>query len=196
MASKNKYFRYFSNLKTKTKKYVANCGDARAVLCRDGNAVRLSVDHKPDDPLERKRIRELGGYVSYTGRILDDILVARSLGDAQNQPYVTSEPYVAHFELTDKDEFLILACDGVWDVVSDEGAVELVREYSKKSLASPAVALRDHAYSAGSTDNLSAIIVYLKPEVDDKGDDDDDEDEAEEEAKPKKSKGKKKKSKN
>ena len=48
--------------------YVANCGDARAVMCRDGNAVRLSVDHKPDDPLERKRIRELGGYVSYTGR--------------------------------------------------------------------------------------------------------------------------------
>lgn len=65
--------------------YVANCGDARAVMCRDGNAVRLSVDHKPDDPLERKRIRELGGYVSYTGRILDDILVARSLGDAQSR---------------------------------------------------------------------------------------------------------------
>eukprot|EP01108_Squamamoeba_japonica_P008948 TRINITY_DN813_c0_g3_i1.p1 TRINITY_DN813_c0_g3~~TRINITY_DN813_c0_g3_i1.p1 ORF type:complete len:565 (+),score=412.98 TRINITY_DN813_c0_g3_i1:154-1848(+) len=141
--------------------YVSNCGDARAVLCRDGNAVRLSVDHKPDDPLERKRIRELGGYVSYTGRILDDILVARSLGDAQNQPYVTSEPYVAHFELTDKDEFLILACDGVWDVVSDEAAVELVREYAKKSLASPAVALRDHAFSAGSTDNLSCVIVFL-----------------------------------
>merc|ERR1712146_456015 len=155
----------------------------------------MGVDHKPDDPLERKRIRELGGYVSYTGRILDDILVARSLGDAQNQPYVTSEPYVAHFELTDKDEFLILACDGVWDVVSDEGAVELVREYSKKSLASPAVALRDHAYSAGSTDNLSAIIVYLKAEVDGKDDDEDDDDAEADAPAPEQAKEKKKKKK-
>lgn len=53
----------------------------------------------------------------------------------------------------------------MWDVVSDEDAVELVRTYAKNSLASPAVALRDHAYSAGSTDNLSVIIVYLaKPQ--------------------------------
>eukprot|EP00020_Sapocribrum_chincoteaguense_P002865 CAMPEP_0170752724 /NCGR_PEP_ID=MMETSP0437-20130122/12116_1 /TAXON_ID=0 /ORGANISM="Sexangularia sp." /LENGTH=929 /DNA_ID=CAMNT_0011091803 /DNA_START=26 /DNA_END=2815 /DNA_ORIENTATION=- len=142
--------------------YVANCGDARAVLCRGGNAVRLSVDHKPDDPLERKRIRELGGFVSHVGRILDDIMVARSLGDAQNQPYVTCEPYVAHFEMTPDDEFLILGCDGIWDVITDEQAVDLVREFAtKESLQAPAVALRDYAYSAGSTDNLSCIIVYL-----------------------------------
>jgi serine/threonine protein phosphatase PrpC len=141
--------------------YIGNCGDARAVLCRDGNAVRLSVDHKPDDPLERKRIRELGGYVSYTGRILDDILVARSLGDAQNQPFVTSEPYIAHFELTDKDEFVILGCDGIWDVISDEQAVALVKEYGKRSFSMAAVALRDCAYSAGSTDNLSVLIINL-----------------------------------
>jgi Leucine-rich repeat (LRR) protein/serine/threonine protein phosphatase PrpC len=141
--------------------YIGNCGDARAVLCRDGNAVRLSVDHKPDDPLERKRIRELGGYVSYTGRILDDILVARSLGDAQNQPFVTSEPYVAHFDLSDKDEFVILGCDGIWDVISDDQAVALVKEYGARSFAMAAVALRDCAYSAGSTDNLSVLIINL-----------------------------------
>ena len=89
-------------------------------------------------------------------------MVARSLGDAQNQPYVTSEPYVAHFEMSDTDEFLVLGCDGIWDVLTDDEAIDLVRDLTRLQHPAPAVAVRDIAFAAGSTDNLSCVVLYLK----------------------------------
>lgn len=92
--------------------YCANAGDARAVLCRDGVAHRLSYDHKPTDPAERRRVTEMGGTV-IRGRVMSVLAVSRALGDIELKPYVTASPYCTATPLEAKDEFLIIACDGL-----------------------------------------------------------------------------------
>jgi len=145
------------------KAYIANVGDTRAVLSRGGKAERVSVDHKPLSKEEMQRITDLGGFVMETGRVNGILGVARSLGDFYLRPYVSSDPYTTSFDITSETQFLIFACDGVWDMVSDELAVTIV----KNSLASnsdptlAAVTLRDFAYLLGSTDNISVVIIVL-----------------------------------
>jgi len=152
--------------------YLANVGDSRAVLGKretdaDGHqklhGIRLSHDHKPYDPEEEDRIRGLNGYVmGEVGRVNGQLAVSRSIGDFYMQPFVTCEPFVNQVEITDQDEFLILACDGVWDVLSDQEAVEIVAR-ANGDPARASTRLRDAAYLLGSDDNISVIVVNLKP---------------------------------
>ena len=92
--------------------YVANAGDARGVLCRSGRALRLTYDHKGTDKQEAKRIVDSGGFVM-GGRVNGVLAVTRSLGDSSMKDFVVGAPYTTETELTDDDELLILACDGV-----------------------------------------------------------------------------------
>uniref|UniRef100_A0A0D9WH97 protein-serine/threonine phosphatase n=1 Tax=Leersia perrieri TaxID=77586 RepID=A0A0D9WH97_9ORYZ len=112
-----------------TRVVVANSGDSRAVLCRAGVPVPLSVDHKPDRPDELERIKSAGGRVIYWdgARVLGVLAMSRAIGDGYLKPYVTSEPEVTVTERSDDDECLILASDGLWDVVTNEMACEVVR---------------------------------------------------------------------
>jgi len=141
------------------KLYVANLGDSRGVLCRGGKAVRLSWDHKP--MLEEDRINALGGYVigGQTRRINGMVAVSRSIGDFFMEPFIIDDPYVSEFDLTPEDQFLILACDGVWDELSDQAAVDIC--LSEKDPLKAALKLRDTAYSLGSEDNISVIVLVL-----------------------------------
>ncbi|CAL4973165.1 unnamed protein product [Urochloa decumbens] len=108
---------------------VANAGDSRAVLSRAGAPVPLSVDHKPDRPDELARIEAAGGRVIYWdgARVLGVLAMSRAIGDGYLKPFVSSEPEVTVTERTDDDECLILASDGLWDVVTNEMACEVVR---------------------------------------------------------------------
>lgn len=93
--------------------YTANVGDARAVLCRNGKALRLSYDHKGSDETEGKRITHAGGLV-LSNRVNGVLAVTRALGDSYMKSLVTGHPYTTEtFIVPDVDEFLILACDGV-----------------------------------------------------------------------------------
>lgn len=92
--------------------YCANAGDARGVLCRAGKAVRLTYDHKGTDKQEAKRIMDAGGFVM-SGRVNGVLAVTRSLGDSSMKEYVVGAPYTTETDLTEEDEFMILACDGV-----------------------------------------------------------------------------------
>lgn len=92
--------------------YTANAGDARAVLCRAGKAVRLTYDHKGSDKQEAKRITDAGGFVM-SGRVNGVLAVTRSLGDSSMKEFVVGAPYTTETELCEEDEFLVLACDGV-----------------------------------------------------------------------------------
>ena len=92
--------------------YCANAGDARGVLCRNGRAVRLTYDHKGTDKQEAKRIMDAGGFVM-SGRVNGVLAVTRSLGDSSMKEYVVGAPYTTETDLTEEDEFMILACDGV-----------------------------------------------------------------------------------
>ncbi|CAN6346587.1 unnamed protein product [Urochloa humidicola] len=108
---------------------VASAGDSRAVLSRGGVAVPLSVDHKPDRPDELERIKAAGGRVIFWdgARVLGVLAMSRAIGDGYLKPYVTAEPEVTVTERAEEDECLILASDGLWDVVSNEMACEVVR---------------------------------------------------------------------
>lgn len=108
--------------------YFANCGDSRAMLCRSGQVCFSTEDHKPYCPLEKERIESAGGSVTIQ-RINGSLAVSRALGDfsykgAENrtpcQQMVSPEPEVCVVERSPADEFLVLACDGVWDTISNE----------------------------------------------------------------------------
>ncbi|PGH03562.1 protein phosphatase [Blastomyces parvus] len=137
--------------------YTANVGDARVVLCRNGKALRLSYDHKGSDENEGKRISNAGGLI-LNNRVNGVLAVTRALGDSYMKDLVTGHPYTTETVIQpETDEFLILACDGLWDVCSDQEAVDLIRGTEDPQLASKI--LVDHALSRFSTDNLSCMIV-------------------------------------
>ena len=141
--------------------YLVNSGDSRAVLNRNGTAVRLSHDHKPYDDDEQDRIRSLGGCVTgETGRVNGLLAVSRAVGDFYMTPFVTCEPFKQQYERTPEDEYIIIACDGVWDEVSDEESILVTKNETNPFKAS--CRLRDYAYLLGSDDNISVIIVQLK----------------------------------
>jgi len=156
------------------KLYIANIGDSRGVLFREGEVTRVSVDHKPLDSAEYQRIINVNGWVSPDGRIMGVLGVARALGDKALFPFVSSQAYTASYDLVDISktdpaapaslQFLILACDGVWDVVSDEQACNVVRNALQQfdgNSTMAATALRDWAFLNGSGDNISVMIIPL-----------------------------------
>ncbi|WOL16561.1 putative protein phosphatase 2C 68 [Canna indica] len=112
-----------------TKIVVANCGDSRAVLCRNGVAIPLSSDHKPDREDELQRIEAAGGRVIYWdgARVLGVLAMSRAIGDDYLKPFVIPDPEVTVTEREEGDECLILASDGLWDVVSNETACDIAR---------------------------------------------------------------------
>ncbi|KAH8599710.1 phosphatase 2C-like domain-containing protein [Bisporella sp. PMI_857] len=137
--------------------YTANVGDARIILCRGGKALRLSYDHKGSDENEGKRIANAGGLI-LNNRVNGVLAVTRALGDAYMKDLVTGHPYTTETVIQpDVDEFMILACDGLWDVCSDQEAVDLVRNQQDPNSA--AKQLVDHALARFSTDNLSCMVV-------------------------------------
>ncbi|TKW25778.1 hypothetical protein SEVIR_3G141300v4 [Setaria viridis] len=156
---------------------VANCGDSRAVLSRGGVAVPLSTDHKPDRPDELQRVEAAGGRViNWNGyRVLGVLATSRSIGDYYLKPYVSAEPEVTVVDRTDQDEFLILASDGLWDVVSNEVACKIARNclsgraaskfpesVAGRTAADAAALLTELAMSRGSKDNISVVVVELQ----------------------------------
>ncbi len=136
----------------------ANAGDSRSVLCREGRAVRMSRDHKPIDPDEKARITQLGGFVE-DKRVLGTLSVSRALGDFFLEPYVIPDPHITFDTITPKDDFIIMACDGLWDVVSDGAAVSLVM--GERDPVQASIKLRDAAFLKGSTDNISVVVIML-----------------------------------
>ncbi|KAI2789955.1 Protein phosphatase 2C [Penicillium oxalicum] len=141
--------------------YTANVGDARIVLCRNGKALRLSYDHKGSDENEGKRITNAGGLI-LNNRVNGVLAVTRALGDAYLKDLVTGHPYTTETVIQpDADEFIILACDGLWDVCSDQEAVDLIRNVQDAQQASKI--LVDHALARFSTDNLSCMVIRLDP---------------------------------
>jgi len=140
--------------------YAANVGDARAVLCRDGKAIRLTEEHKAADPIEAKRITDAGGFIIH-GRVNGQIIITRSLGDHLMKEFIIGDPYMKFEKLTDKDTWLIVACDGLWDVVEDQQSVDFVLENA--TLPAPQIAkkLLIKALQDGTTDNLSIMVIKL-----------------------------------
>jgi protein phosphatase PTC1 len=140
--------------------FTANAGDGRAVLCRNGQAIRLTEDHKATSEVEAKRITDAGGFI-INGRVNGQIVITRSLGDHLMKDFIIGTPHVDHQTLTDQDTHIIVACDGLWDVVEDQQAVDLLLEFKDASANELSKRLLVKALQDGSTDNLSIVVIKL-----------------------------------
>ncbi|KAI4335040.1 hypothetical protein L6164_013724 [Bauhinia variegata] len=149
---------------------VANAGDCRAVLCRRGVAVDMSRDHRPSYLPERVRVEELGGFID-DGYLNSYLSVTRALGDWDlkfplgSASPLTAEPDVQQVILTEDDEFLIIGCDGIWDVMSSQDAVSFVRRGLRRH-DDPQQCARElvkEALRLNTSDNLTVIVICLSP---------------------------------
>ena len=147
-----------------------NLGDCRAVLCRNNLAIALTKDHKPNWPEEKKRISKLGGKIIYDGYDwrINNLSVSRSFGDFEASPYVSHLPDLYKYNIIKGDKFIIVGCDGLWDVVSNEEAVNFILNECFDNLVSLnsksrfiAKKLAQYAIKKGSGDNVTVIIVFL-----------------------------------
>ncbi|CAJ1366880.1 unnamed protein product [Effrenium voratum] len=124
--------------------YTGHVGDARAVLCRKGLAVRLTgvSDHKATDVEEARRVVEAGGTI-YHERVNGMLAISRAFGDFQLKAptwpndIVSNVPEVSATLLCEGDIFVIMACDGLWDVIEDQDAVNLVIEGMRTMVNTP-----------------------------------------------------------
>lgn len=152
--------------------FVANCGDSRAVLCRSGVPAFSTQDHKPILPGEKERIQRAGGTVMIQ-RVNGSLAVSRALGDYEYknvegrgpcEQLVSPEPEVFVKDRDEEnDEFLVLACDGVWDVMSNEDVCDYIR--SRLAITDDLEAITNQVIDTclykGSRDNMSIVLVLF-----------------------------------
>ncbi|KAL6615591.1 hypothetical protein ACP70R_037861 [Stipagrostis hirtigluma subsp. patula] len=144
--------------------YVANVGDSRAVISKAGKAIALSDDHKPNRSDEQKRIEDAGGSVTWSGtwRVGGILAMSRAFGNRllKFKQFIVADPEIQDQEIDGESEFLILASDGLWDVVPNEHAVAFVKEEDGPEAA--ARKLTEIAFRRGSTDNITCIVVEFR----------------------------------
>ncbi|PFH55801.1 hypothetical protein XA68_17584 [Ophiocordyceps unilateralis] len=157
------------------KLYVANAGDSRGVLGIKGRAKPLSQDHKPQLEEEKNRITAAGGFVDF-GRVNGNLALSRAIGDFEfkktaelppESQIVTAFPDVEVHDITAEDEFLVLACDGIWDCQSSQAVVEFVRRgiAAKQDLDKICENMMDNCLASNSEtggvgcDNMTMVIV-------------------------------------
>ncbi|KAH9621073.1 hypothetical protein KSS87_004533 [Heliosperma pusillum] len=142
--------------------FVANVGDSRAVISKNGEAKQLSIDH--DAGTEKGEIESRGGFVSNipgdVPRVDGQLAVARAFGDKSLKLHLSSEPHVETVKIDDTAEFLILASDGLWKVMSNQEAVDAIK--SIKDTQSAAKHLTEAAVSRKSKDDISCIVVRFQ----------------------------------
>lgn len=157
-------------------------GDSRCIVCRDGKAVDMSYDHKPEDDLERERVEKAGGQVTSDGRINNGLNLSRAIGDhtyKRNkdlplaEQMITSLPDVLTLDIdTTKDKFMVLACDGIWNFMSSQEVCDYVTErleanYAKLSQICEELFLHCLAPNTEGDgtgcDNMTCILVTFQP---------------------------------
>ena len=167
--------------------YLANCGDSRAVVCRNGKVLFATKDHKPEDAKEKNRIMQTRyGFVK-GNRVNGCLAVSRAIGDKDFKGFgVISRPDVTRLEITQND-CVVLACDGVWDIVKNNDVAKDAHKilnrntqgreeqigYGEKTdkggnnsrLQSLVTRLRDFAFNNGSADNISVLAVALPKQL-------------------------------
>ncbi|KAI3858733.1 hypothetical protein MKX03_033686 [Papaver bracteatum] len=163
------------------KVFVANIGDAKAVVARSSSvndsqshldganplkAIVLTREHKAIYPQERTRILKAGGSVSSNGRLQGRLEVSRAFGDRNFKKVgVSATPDVHSFDLTERDHFIILGCDGLWGVFGASDAVDFVQKQLKEGLSVTTVSrrlVREAVRERRCKDNCTVIVIVFK----------------------------------
>ncbi len=140
----------------------ANAGDSRVIIGTRRDAVQLTLDHKPDVPAERSRIESLGGWViTYVvPRVQGMLAMSRALGDPALKPYVSPEPRIVEGLLGSENDFAVVACDGVWDVLKPHDVIEVARDAGDPQAAAERIVAK--ALAVGTSDNVTVIVLDLR----------------------------------
>jgi len=140
--------------------YCANVGDTRSILIKKNNKIlKLSYDDRVSDRKEKERIIKQGGII-FNGRIYGQLMLSRCFGDWSIKEYgVIVLPHVARIELTSDDLYLILATDGVWDVLSDDDIVKLTKINSNSLGICKNIVIE--SLNRESEDNISCFVISL-----------------------------------
>ena len=156
--------------------YIANVGDSRCIIGNTDNELLFeTIDHKPSEATELKRIENNGGKIMnidvprvYINENVNGLAMSRAIGDLsykQGKNIVIADPDVTFRNIISTNEFIIMASDGLWDVVNNNEAIRFVNQYLNKiSLKQIAIKLTKLALQKGSTDNITVIIVMIIPE--------------------------------
>ncbi|XP_075051172.1 protein phosphatase 1E [Mixophyes fleayi] len=147
--------------------HVAWLGDSQVMLVRKGQAVELMKPHKPDREDEKHRIEALGGCVVWFGawRVNGSLSVSRAIGDAEHKPYICGDADSDSIVLDGSEDYLILACDGFYDTMNPDEAVKVVSDHLKENNGDSSMVahkLVASARDAGSSDNITVIVVFLR----------------------------------
>ncbi|KAI6680412.1 hypothetical protein NL676_034293 [Syzygium grande] len=159
---------------------VANAGDSRCVISRKGQAYNLSRDHKPELEAEKERIIKAGGFI-HAGRVNGSLNLARAIGDMEfkqnkylpvEKQIVTANPDINTVELCDDDDFIVLACDGIWDCMSSQQLVDFIHDQLKSETKLSAVCervldrcLAPSTVTGEGCDNMTMILVQFKKPI-------------------------------
>ena len=149
----------------------ANIGDSRVILSREGKAIALSRDHKPDDPIEMAYIESQGGKVTYPSgvpRVNGVMALSRAIGDRSETPCIRAEPDLILERLDWKDDFYVLSTDGLLDVFSSQEVVTYLKSlFDEGDLSDDArqeitKSLVLEALARGAEDNITVVVVWLR----------------------------------
>lgn len=161
--------------KNKKQLQVINLGDSKAMLAYGSKSIDLNPEHKPTDKHEQIRITLEGGEIEYDSS--DDIhriegyAVSRSMGDT-NYPIISQRPYKSVLKIPSNSKFIVLASDGLWDVMNNKDVYNFIEEKIKKmksinkfenqkKVSNLAYSLGQHAIKKGSHDNVSVFVILL-----------------------------------
>ncbi|XP_015241975.1 PREDICTED: protein phosphatase 1G [Cyprinodon variegatus] len=164
---------------------VANAGDSRCVVSERGKAVDMSYDHKPEDEVELTRIKNAGGKVTMEGRVNGGLNLSRAIGDhfykrnktlPPEEQMISAMPDVKVLTLNEDHDFMVIACDGIWNVLSSQEVVDFVSERIKpdkdgktRALSSIVEELLDHCLAPDTSgdgtgcDNMTCMIITFRP---------------------------------
>jgi len=143
---------------------IGNVGDCRGYLCRDGKALEIATPHILELESEKERIKSLGGAVVWFGtwRVNGILAVSRSIGDYNLRQLVIPDPDVTRITLEKHDEFLVIASDGLWDGVSGEEMIEIVKKtVEERGRQYVCQKLCDTGVERNTKDNVTAVIVFF-----------------------------------
>ncbi|XP_007557841.1 protein phosphatase 1F [Poecilia formosa] len=162
---------------------VAWLGDSQAMLVRKGQVVTLMDPHKPEREDEKQRIEDLGGCITFMGcwRVNGTYAVSRAIGDFDQKPYVSGDADSSTIQLSGDEDYVLLACDGFFDAIKPSEVPDLVAEALRGADDSEtggslppehaedgvghrvAERLVGDAKAAGSSDNITVMVVFLRP---------------------------------
>lgn len=156
--------------------YISNAGDSRSVLYSESGTEKLSFDHKPEDKIEFDRITKAGGFVM-RGRVCGNLNLSRALGDFDfkgnsnlpaEEQMISAMPDVVVRELKEGDKFLVMGCDGVWELMTDNEVCQVVKEGLEAKLPIEEVVeevldkgIAEDVTSGLGCDNMSCVVIRL-----------------------------------